>query len=87
MFNWDAWYSDQVHHLWTMNMYFDIFIYGIIWKSRFDMAYAIGYFCKTFFELSLEEALAAKASTPIWNKKDFFIQTLESKDLNILEIS
>ena len=64
MFNWDLWYADMIHNGWTLFMYFDIFIYGIIWKSRFDMAYSIGHFTKTLFELSLEEAVAAKATTP-----------------------
>ena len=64
IFNWDLWYADIIHNSWTLFMYFCIFIYGIIWKSRFDMAYSLGYYTNTLFELNLEESIALKATTP-----------------------
>ena len=54
--DWEVWYGNLVHHYWTLTIYFFYYIYGAIWNSHYDMAFAVGIYTKIIFGVSFEDA-------------------------------
>ena len=40
--NWDEWLAHIIFKFFTIVEFFFYFIYGVVWKNRYDMGFAIG---------------------------------------------
>ena len=56
--DWETWYGNLVHHYWTLTVYFFYFVYGAVWNTQYDMAFAVGIYMKVIFGVSFQDAEA-----------------------------
>ena len=69
--NWSKYYGFIFHNLWSIFQMSLMFIYGLVWVNRFDVAYAIGVLTRLIFDVSFSDACPPGSGTPIANSPDF----------------
>ena len=63
-----------------------MFIYGVVWVNRFDIAYAIGFLTWLIFDVSFSDACPSDSGIPTANSPDFDPNKFDLENKKFMQI-